>query len=367
MVSGKHYMYLKLRNVVAGLLCVAMFMTACSQGGPSGGETATRTPGQSTTSISGGGQKVVIKLAHQVAEQAALHKGAIKFKEIVEKESGGTIEVQVFPNGQLGSEKDMIEGVKLGTIQMAIPSAAALAQFFPPVGVFAMPYLWNGTTETEEYQNMIKVVRGPIGQELQQQAAQQTGILPLDFGWWYGDRHITNRVRPVHKPEDLVGLKIRTPDAPINVAPIKAMGATVVPMAFSEVYTALKTGTVDGQENPIAIIYAQKFYEPQKYLSLTGHMTQNQVPIINAGFFERLIPEHQELLRRAIVEAGDYQSKIQIEDNTSALEAMKQKGIRVNTVDKDLFRAAIAEQVLEQFKDQFAIELYQRVRQAQEE
>jgi len=216
----------KLRKVAYVLLAALLVLSLAGCGSKSEQPSAPKTEAPKTEAPKPA-QKVVLKLAHQIAEDSSLHKGAVKFKELADKYSGGTVEVQVFPSGQLGSEKDMIEGTKLGTIQMAVPSAGALAQFYQPAGVFGMPYIWNGTTEQEEYNAMIKVVRGPIGQDIAAKSAESTGILPLDFGWWYGDRHVTNSKRPIKTPQDLVGLKIRTPDAPVQVAPMKALGATV--------------------------------------------------------------------------------------------------------------------------------------------
>ena len=146
------------------------------------------------------------------------------------------------------------------------------------------------------------------------------------MGWWFGERHLTTSKKAAAKPEDVKGLKIRTMDTPVAKSAMSALGASTVPMAVAELYTAMQMGVVDGQENPLNIIYNRKFYEVQKHLTLTGHMAMNLVIIINEGFYQKLSPELRQLLTKAAMEAGDFQSELTMKVNKQNLQDLKDKG-----------------------------------------
>jgi tripartite ATP-independent transporter DctP family solute receptor len=293
--------------------------------------------------------KMTIKLGHSANEEFSYHKGTVKFAELVKERTGGAVIVQVFPSNQLGSENDMMQQVKNGVIQVCISSAGTLANFpgWGPVGVFAMPYVLKGENEEEQYPRLMKVLRGAAMKDVSEKAIQSSGIRALDLGWWFGLRHLTTKAKQVTMADDLKGLKIRTPDAPIHKLALSKLGASVTPMAMGELYTALQLGVVDGQENAVNTIFTAKLYEVQKYVTLTGHMAQHNVLNINPQFFDGLSPELKTIFVKSAIEAGDYQSALQLKANKQNIEDLKAKGMVINTVAL----AEFAEKTKDAWKD----------------
>jgi tripartite ATP-independent transporter DctP family solute receptor len=309
--------------------------------------------------------KMNVKLGHVANEDFSYHKGTVKFAELVKERTGGAVNVQVFPNSQLGNENDMMQQVKNGVIQMCISSAGTLANFpgWGPVGVFAMPYILKGDNEDEQYPILMKLLRGPIMKELGDKAAQSSGIRALDLGWWFGLRQLTTKNKQVTKPDDLKGLKIRTPDAPIQKLALTALGASVTPMAMGELYTALQLGVVDGQENAVNAIYTAKLYEVQKYVTLTGHMAQHNILNINPKFYDGLSPELKTIFDKSALEAGDYQSAIQLKANKQNLEDLKAKGMVINTINRAEF-VEKTKDAWKEFETLFGPGFYEKMRAA---
>lgn len=310
--------------------------------------------------------KTEIRLGHTANTDLNYHKGSVKFADLVKERTNGQVTVTVYPNSQLGTEKDVTEQVKSGVTQMATVGAAIVASFqgWEPIGVFSLPYIMKGNTEEEQYQNFIKLARSPMMKDIAETAAKTSGIRALDYSWWYGFRHLTTKNKQVVKPEDVKGLKIRTPDAPIHKVALQTLGASVVGMGFAELYSALQMGVVDGQENPAQTIYTNKFYEVQKYLNLTGHMTQHQFLLINDKFYQGLSPELRKILDQAAVDAGEYQSKLQLADNKQSVDDLKAKGMVVSEID----RADWADKTKDswkQFQPQISQDLVDKVKQAQ--
>ena len=283
---------------------------------------------------------LTIKLAHVHQTTMSAHLGTIKFAELVKERTGGAVNVQTFPAGQLGNEKDLVEQVKNGVIQMHCPSNGMLGNFpgYGYLGVMGIPYIFKGENEEEQLPGFVKLYRSPLFIELGENAMKASGIRALDAGWWVGNRQLTTKKTQVFHPNDLKGLKIRTPDAPIQKLPMTILGASVTPMAMTEVYTALQMGVIDGQENAPSTVYDNKLYEVQKYMALTAHMVGGQVLIVNEKFFQGLSPELRAIFEKAAVEAGDYQNALQIKANKKGLQDLKDKGMTVNAVDLAAFR-----------------------------
>ena len=210
------------------------------------------------------------------------------FVKPIEEGSQGRIKVELYPNAQLGGDREISEGVQMGTIQMAIPSSAPLAGFDKRVQVLELPYLF--TTK----QAAFEAADGILGEKLNSYLAAK-GMLILGFQE-NGFRHVTNNRGPVRTPADLKGIKIRTMENPIHLAFFKAVGANPTPMSWGELYTALQQGTVDAQENPYAMIVDGKFYEVQKYVSETGHVFSFEVLIANKKFMDNLPADLNELV-----------------------------------------------------------------------
>ncbi|MHB1160300.1 MAG: TRAP transporter substrate-binding protein [Chloroflexota bacterium] len=310
--------------------------------------------------------KMTVKVGSTAATGMTYFDGTAKFAELVKQRTGGNVDVQFFGNSVLGNEKDEFEQVKNGVIQMSTGSGGMLAVFqgWEPLGIFSMPYVMGGDTEAEQFKIFQKIANGPVGKELIENATKVSGIRALDITWWYGWRNLTTKSKQVTKADDLKGMKIRTPDAPIQKAGLQALGASITPLAFSELYSALQMGVVDGQENPLNTIWAQKYYEVQKYLTLTAHMTQVQVVTINEKFYQSLSPELRKVFDDAARDAGIWQSETQIKANEQALNDLKANGMVVNNIDKKEF-AERTKDVYKDFESQFGKGLYEKVKAAQ--
>jgi len=205
---------------------------------------------------------LVIKLGHIADPSHPYAKGAEHFAQLVAEKSGGSIEVKVFPSSQLGGQKELIEGLVYGTVDMALVGTAVLGQFQPQVSVFDLPFLFK---DREYAYKSLDSVGMDIGKELEKNGIKLLGYMEN------GIRHLTNDIHEVVTPADMKGLKIRVMTNQIYIAMMKSLGASPTPMAFGELYSAMQQGVVDGQENPSAHIWTKRFFEVQKYASLTAH------------------------------------------------------------------------------------------------
>ena len=276
---------------------------------------------------------VSFKLGHSVSDQHPYHLGAEKFKEIVEKESGGEIEIALFPNNQLGTgERDLLEGLQLGTVDIYVGSTGPMGGFEKKFMLFDFPFLFKDKAQA------YSVLDGEIGQYVMG-LLDKIGITGLA---WYenGFRHFTNSRRAVNTPEDAKGLKLRTMENKIHMALWKVMGADPTPMAWGEVFTALQQGTVDGQENPIPIIFVQKIYEVQKHLALTGHVFSPAMIAISKAKFDALSEGQKELFRKAAQESALYQREQITRMEDEQVAQLKELGMEVTEPDVSLFREA---------------------------
>lgn len=288
-----------------------------------------------------GGESYTLTIGHSVAASAPVNLGSLRFKEIVEEESDGRITVEVYPAEELGSEPEMMEGLTLGNVSIALVATAVAADTCPALGVYALPYILEGEDDRAQYESLRNLTSSDFNAEIIEECEAESGHLVVDNAWWYGNRNLTTGNTEVNVPEDMAGLVIRTPPAELHTMAIEAFGAETLPMPFSEVYTALDTGVIDGQENPISTIYQNAMYEVQDYLSLTRHMTQNQVLMMSSEFFSSLPEEDQELVRSALIEAGEYQSDLQLTTNEEELVLLGEEGMTVVEPDLAPFQAAV--------------------------
>lgn len=274
-----------------------------------------------------------IKLAHVVNEKDAFHVAAEKFKELVEKNSQGALTVTIFPNAKLGDERTLLERMKMGIVDAGIITNGPIINFVPSFGVIDLPFLFRDPAHA------YKVLDGSIGQKLMADLESQ-GWKGLAFAE-RGFRNLTNSKRPVKTPEDIKGLKIRVMQNPVYVDSFKALGANAVPMAWTEVLTALQQGTVDGQENPLNVIMAFKLYETQKYLSITRHAYAPAPIIMSMNTWKKLTPAQQALVKKAAQDAAEHERAWDNKMEAEWLKDLKAKGMIVTTPDLKLFRAAV--------------------------
>lgn len=266
--------------------------------------------------------------AHTLKFAAANNKGhpqvtgMEKFAEIVKEKSGGKIEVKLFPGGVLGGDVQTVSALQGGVVEMLVLNAGILASNVKAFGAVDLPFLFNSGEEAD------KVMDGAFGKSLADKLPA-TGLVGLAY-WELGFRNLTNERRPVTKLEDIKGLKIRTLQSPIPIEMFNSLGANAVPLPYTELYTALETGTVDGQENPAANIINAKFYEVQKYMTLTRHQYNPQIVLISKKFWDKLNDEEKAVLQSAATEARDFQRKVSREADAKAVAEIKEKGMQID-------------------------------------
>jgi len=279
------------------------------------------------------GAALEIKFAHVVNEKDAFHLAAEKFKELVEKESKGQLSVTLFPNAKLGDERTLLERMKMGIVDAGIITSGPIINFVPAFGAIDLPFLFR------DPEHAYKVLDGPIGQKLLADMESQgwKGLAHAERGF----RNLTNSKRRVTTPGDAKGLKIRVMQNPVYVDSFKALGTNAVPMAWTEVLTALQQGTVDGQENPLNVIVSFKLYETQKYLTITRHAYAPAPIIMSLATWKKLTPEQQTLVKKAAQDAAEFERAWDNKMEADWLKELASKGMEVQTPDLKPFRDAV--------------------------
>ena len=299
---------------------------------------------------------VHLTFGHGQAEGHPYHIAAMHFKEEVEKKTDGRVIVDVQPNGNLGDEREMTESLQLGTIDITVAVAATLSGFNQDLDVFNFPYLFDSREEA------FKVLDGETGKKifsgLDKQGIETFGTFDLGF------RSMTNSKRPIVTPEDADGIRMRTLESSVCVDSLGQLGIDAVSMSFSELFTALQTKAVDGQENPLFTIYNSRFYEVQKYLSLTEHFYPVCPVMVGKLMWNKLSKEDAEIVREELYNMVDYERAVAGEELDKTLQQIEDAGMEVNTVDKSLFKQAISP-VYEKYNAQYG-DLLKEIEQAKE-
>ena len=275
--------------------------------------------------------------------------GARAFKAALEQRVGERVDVQLFPNRALGDERPMLDGMRLGTVDMGVITNAVIAQVEPAFQLCDMPFLFGSEEQGH------RVLDGAIGQQLKARL-EARGVVPLGY-MEGGFRHMINNVRPITRPEDLRGIKFRVLQSPIYIEMYRALGGNAVPMAWGETFTAVQQGAIDGLEIPLGVIDQNKYYEVTKYLSLTGHIYSMIGLLIAKRNLDRLPAE----VRIAVVEAGAEATRAQRTANAEATkgfrDSLARQGMQVNdVVDKTVFRRGVLP-MYESFRGQIGSDL----------
>ncbi len=279
--------------------------------------------------------QTVLKAGYAVSKDSHYGVGTGVFCADIEKNTQGRYKCQEFPSGSLGGEREMIEAVQLGTLDLVTTSSGPLGNFVPEVKIFDIPFLFR------DYDHARKVLDGKIGQDILQKF-QAKGLVGLVWGE-NGFRHMTNSKRPIKTPQDAAGLKMRTMENKVHMDGYKSFGILPTPMAFTELFTALQQGTVDGQENPIPVILSAKFAQVQKHLSLTGHVYSPATIIMNPGVFNKLSDADKKVFREAAKAGAAAMRKRVNDDEARGIALLRKEGVEVvEKVDGDAFRKAIA-------------------------
>ena len=285
-----------------------------------------------------------------------------EFSDNVGKRSNGDIKIAVFPGEQLGKETDMIQQVKSGALDITESSMASLSMLVPALEIASAPFLWKDWNQAE------KVISGPAFQPMFDELRDRHNLVMLSKIWYWGWRNLTTGTKPVNKPEDMNGMKIRVPESPVWVEMIRAMGASPTPIPFGEVYTALQMKLVDGQENPIPTIFARKFYEVQGNLSMTKHMLQNNTIIIGKKAMAKLNPAQQKIVFEEIEKLSQKNTRMQQDLEASQLEDIRKTG-KTAIVDKPDRTAFVAKMApaYKNLEQRWGAENLRRVRAAVDE
>ncbi len=295
-----------------------------------------------------------LKLAYALSKNSHYGVAADAFEKSIGESSKGQFKVQQFPNSALGGEREVIEGLQLGTIDAAVVSTGATLNFVPETGVIDIPFLFRDLDHAR------KVLDGPIGQKLLADFPDK-GLIALAWGE-QGFRHLTNNVRPVKTPADLKGLKIRTTENPIHISAFRKIGMLPTPMAWPEVATALQQGTIDGQENPMSVIVSAKLSQMQKYLSLTAHVYGPALVLMSPSVYEGLSDEDKAKFKEAGLAAAKAMRTYVDEVEQSGIDTLKKEGMQIEeNVDHDAFVKAV-EPAYPEFYKKFGKELVESIR-----
>ena len=288
--------------------------------------------------------QIEIKLGHVGEPGSVFQKSADEYAKRANAKLGAKAKVVVYGSSQLGSDEEMIQKLKLGTIDMALPSTVMSSQV-DLFGVFEMPYL------VKDRQHMMRIEKELFWAKLAPEA-EKKGLKVLAV-WENGFRQITNSKRPIRTPADLAGIKLRVPGGKWRVKMFQAYGANPSPMKFSEVFTALQTGVMDGEENPFTQIYSAKFQEVQKYLSLTGHVYTPAYLTVGRTKWESVPADVRKVLEDTAKETQAYVYDVAAKDDDDLLGKLKAAGMQVNEADKDAFIAA-SKPIYEEFGKEVA-------------
>ncbi|WP_191569458.1 TRAP transporter substrate-binding protein [Paracoccus yeei] len=292
--------------------------------------------------------ETIIRIGHVLSDSHSWNIAAQGFANEVAEKTEGRVRIDVFPGGQLGNEKDMIEGLQFGAIQGGVIGAGSFQTIEPKVGIIEMPYAWSSREQA------FAALDGDLGAALAR-TLEDKNIKVL--AWWEnGYRNVTNSKRPIVVPADLEGLKVRVTPDKVRLETFEQMGAQPAPLAFGELYSALQQGVFDAQENPLSIIWSSSFFEVQKYVSTTQHVWGAATLALSKPVWDKLSPEDQEIVAAAAREWGEKQRQMVADSDAEMIANLKDKGMEFNDVDRAAFEAAV-EPVWDRNADVFGPEL----------
>ena len=291
--------------------------------------------------------------AHTTTQDHPYTLGMVRFAQLVRERTQGRVAVQIHHSRQLGDERQVVEGLQLGTVHLTVTSTGPLGGFVPEMNVLDLPFLFRDASHA------YKVLDGEIGRGLLDKF-EAVGIKGLAF-WENGFRHVTTGKTPVERPADLKGLKIRVMENRVHQAAFRQLGADATPMAWGEVFTSLQQGLLDAQENPIPIVSTFKLYEVQKYLSLTGHVYSPAPVLMSKKTWDRMPPDVQKILLDTAMEVAKIQRQLNRGQEEKQVGELRAKGMTViEKPDRNAFREAM-KPVFDQFQGQFGKDLVQRI------
>lgn len=302
-------------------------------------------------------QALDIKLGHVLAPTHSWHIAAEGFAEEVRDGTEGRVNFQLFPSGQLGNEKTMVEGMQIGSVPAGLIGCSSFDSLNPSFGIVELPYSWPAR------ENAYAAYDGELGGALEELAEQYNMKV---LSWWeLGFRHVTNNEGPINTPEDLSGMKIRVTPNRMRLDTFTALGASPAPLAFGELYSALQQGVFDAQENPLSIIESSSFYEVQDYVSLTGHVWVPACLTMSQHVWNQISAEDQQVVQQAADHWRDEQRGMAQQDDERLATKLEEQGMQINEVDVAAFSDAV-QGVWSDYEEVFGSELMGLVRQYQQ-
>lgn len=284
---------------------------------------STTTDGESTTTV---GDVITLRMAHDLPQDSAYHVGALAFAESASEMSGGRIEIEVFPDAQLGDARAMLDGMQTGSVDIAPLGTGFMSGVIPEIQFVDLPFLWDNASHA------YGVLDGDQVSQIMEPLFQNQGLVQL--AWWeLGWRQLTNNVRSVTVPEDLEGIKLRVPESPLYLAAWETTPANVTPLDFAELYNALEQGVVDGQENPLNLINSVRFYEVQDFLTLTNHAYSAAALVISQETWDALDADLQGALLMAAEASSDAQRNAASGADDEYLQTITDFGVDVTQLD----------------------------------
>jgi tripartite ATP-independent transporter DctP family solute receptor len=280
-------------------------------------------------------EPVKLKWAHVYETSEEFHKWALWAAEEFKKKTNGKYQIEVFPASSLGKESDIVEGLSLGSVNIVYAGSAFIGNTYGPIAMGEAPFMFTG------FEHFMNYAKSDFFKELAAGYEQASKGNHITANTYYGARCVTSK-KPINKPEDMKGLKIRVPNAPLYLMFTEAVGANAAPIAFAEVYLALQQGVVDAQENPLPTIQAKKFYEVQKYINLTQHIINNLLTIVSASTWQKFTPEEKKIFEEATVEAARQCSMAIRKAEDDLLPWFEKQGNIINKVDRKPFIDAVA-------------------------
>ncbi len=291
--------------------------------------------GSDDASSDGGEETYTLQAGHSLPEDHPYHLGFLEMAENVEERTDGRVKIEVFPNSEIGAERELTEGMTLGTVDLVVSSTAPVTNFVPELAVLDAPFIFKNRDEA------VNVLEGEVGDTLFSKMKEE-GIIGLSWGE-NGYRHVTNSVRPIEKPADLEGLKIRTQENEIHLAAFEELGAQPTPMAWTEALTALQQGVVDAQENPAIVADQFKLYEAnQEHMTLTGHVYSVAIYMMSQQTYEELPEDLRDIVMEEGQKVGAMEREMIVEMEKESLQTLKDEGMQIiEEVDTQPFQEAV--------------------------
>lgn len=327
MVRGKKF--------IISLLLIMAMLTLSACGGGQSSSSSSSSPSESSSSASSaqgqGDEQYVLKIHMVINEEDPVYQGYSEFKKGVEERTGGKVTVELYPNGVLGNDEDILQQSMLGGNTAVNSDAGRLGIWVPEIGILLAPYLADTVEE------MQKLVKSDLVQEWTDKLAKEHGLTVLSFNYYTGSRNFVTK-KPITSPEDLNGLKIRTPGSPVWQETVKSVGATPVAMAWTETYPALEQGVIDGAEAQDPATYGAKLYEVGKYITKTGHIQLWNCLVVGTKWFESLPEEYQNILIEESIKAGDFTTEKLLASQEEILANMAKEGAIIEEIDITPFK-----------------------------